>query len=164
LAGTCCLIFMVVQDRDVQRTMMVQQKLEGDDYRDLLSREKRVLNSGAGGIDWGNERFLANAAKEQDAYVDKKNKQAAIEAKKGMEHAAKLYKRWHNPFKNSPWGKYDTEKLPVYEAPVEQLAQVEEAPSKENAFDKLHMKAVASCNGDAGCEQVLDQVMGLFGK
>jgi hypothetical protein len=41
-----------------------------------------------------------------------------------MEHAAKLYKRWHNPFKNSPWGKYDTEKLPVYEAPVEQLAQV----------------------------------------
>jgi hypothetical protein len=56
--------------------MMVQQKLEGDDYRDLLSREKRVLNSGAGGIDWGNERFLANAAKEQDAYVDKKNKQA----------------------------------------------------------------------------------------
>jgi hypothetical protein len=55
---------------------MVQQKLEGDDYRDLLSREKRVLNSGAGGIDWGNERFLANAAKEQDAYVDKKNKQA----------------------------------------------------------------------------------------
>jgi hypothetical protein len=56
--------------------MMVQQKLEGDDYRDLLNREKRVLNSGAGGIDWGNERFLANAAKEQDAYVDKKNKQA----------------------------------------------------------------------------------------
>ena len=42
--------------------------------------------------------------------------------------------------------------------------QVEEAPSKENAFDKLHMKAVASCNGDAGCEQVLEQVMGLFGK
>jgi len=41
-----------------------------------------------------------------------------------MEHAAKLYKRWHDPFKNSPWGKYDTEKLPVYEAPVEQLAQV----------------------------------------
>lgn len=54
----------------------MQQKLEGDDYRDLLSREKRVLNSGAGGIDWGNKRFLANAAKEQDAYIAKKNRKA----------------------------------------------------------------------------------------
>ena len=40
-----------------------------DDYRALLNREKEVLKSGPGPLDWGNQRFLQHAADEQDRYV-----------------------------------------------------------------------------------------------
>jgi hypothetical protein len=53
-----------------------QSVLMGDDYRALLHKEKHVLRSGPGGLDWGNRRFLQHARDEQDHYVESKDKEA----------------------------------------------------------------------------------------
>lgn len=55
--------------------------LLGTDYERLLHREKNVLRSGPGGLDWGNQRFLKHAEDEQLQYVDNKNKDAMVAGK-----------------------------------------------------------------------------------
>ena len=61
--------------RDDKFSVLLQDK-----YRALLHREKNVLNSGTGGLDWGNHRFLAHASLEQQSYVDNTNKKASVAA------------------------------------------------------------------------------------
>jgi hypothetical protein len=55
--------------------------LHGDKYQALLHREKSVLRSGPGGLDWGNHRFLDHASDEQQAYIADKNQKAMVAVK-----------------------------------------------------------------------------------
>ena len=55
-----------------------QSILLEDEYQALLHKEKSVLRSGPGGLDWGNHRLLQHAAEEQDRYVEDKNKMAMV--------------------------------------------------------------------------------------
>eukprot|EP00285_Hemiselmis_virescens_P018014 CAMPEP_0173383844 /NCGR_PEP_ID=MMETSP1356-20130122/6417_1 /TAXON_ID=77927 ORGANISM="Hemiselmis virescens, Strain PCC157" /NCGR_SAMPLE_ID=MMETSP1356 /ASSEMBLY_ACC=CAM_ASM_000847 /LENGTH=185 /DNA_ID=CAMNT_0014338903 /DNA_START=10 /DNA_END=567 /DNA_ORIENTATION=- len=173
LAGLAvlCVVAVIGVASSKGRVGMLQKLDEfgRDDYHDLLGREKQTLNSGKGGIDWGNERFMANAGKEQDLYIQNKNAQAAVEVKQGMKDAAQLYAKWNNPYKNTEYAKYDAPQEDTYaDARTESLALQQpaggRAQQQELAFSKVRAKAVATCKGDAGCEQVLGQVMGLFGR
>jgi hypothetical protein len=66
------------QHAEISSVLFSSLNLHGDKYQALLHREKSVLRSGPGGLDWGNRRFLHHASDEQQAYLADKNQKAMV--------------------------------------------------------------------------------------
>ncbi len=80
LCGVVVLVSAILsfQHAEVSSILFSSLNLHGDKYQALLHREKSVLRSGPGGLDWGNRRFLEHASDEQQAYIADKNKKAMM--------------------------------------------------------------------------------------
>ena len=83
LCGVVILVSAIFsfQHAEISAVLFSSMNLHGDKYQALLHREKSVLRSGPGGLDWGNRRFLDHASDEQQAYISDKNQKAMVAVK-----------------------------------------------------------------------------------
>jgi hypothetical protein len=82
LLGVAVLVSAIISFQHAEISVVLSSmNLQGDKYQALLHREKSVLHSGPGGLDWGNRRFLDHASDEQQAYIAEKNQKAMIAVK-----------------------------------------------------------------------------------
>ena len=166
LASDAAVLWAARAAARTERAAPLLQVVLVDDYRALLKASKASLGN-VDGLDEGNEKFMAQATKMQDDYVSAQNDEAMRQGKAAAADAAKLYSKWHNPYKGTQWAKYDAPSGGEYKARTQALA---EGPASEGlsqlnlAAQRTARKARAACKGETGCEKILDQVMQLYKK
>jgi len=141
-----------------------------------------------GGIERENDAMLASARKEQDEYMKDNDAEALAQAKDTVQMARETNAKFGGIFHNgigsntwagTPYAKYDDKDLRT-EALSEQSdraarlqllaltaarVKADRKAAAEAASKKAQtsaMKAKAACHGSSQCEQVLNQVMGIF--
>merc|ERR1711865_82311 len=147
-----------------------------------------------GGVEYEESTLLASARKEQDEYIKEQNADGLKQAKDIVKMATVTNSKFGGSFSNgvgsntwagTPYAKYDDKDISRSEslkmmvgsgsknARMQILAltaarvSADRKAASEAANKKAHVSALraqAACNGSTKCEDVLNQVMGIFGQ